>query len=69
MEELNENYVDGLQDLNGGNLGNFYFSCGVTKPIVIDAGRVVSKITYTDGVPDTQPDFATVDFDINDFSG
>ena len=66
--ELNRDYVDTGRSLNGGNLGNHYFSCGESQQIIIDGSLVVNGSTFDGGSDDTvvlifsPTDFANSDF-------
>ncbi|CAB4218176.1 hypothetical protein UFOVP1605_11 [uncultured Caudovirales phage] len=67
--ELNELYVDTNRDLNGGELGNHYLSCGISNRIGI-TGQFVRLIqSYQDGSEvNVDPDFSPSDFDPADFA-
>lgn len=69
MVELNRDYVDTNRDLNGGNLGNHYLSCGLSSRIGI-AGEYVRLVqSYQDGVEvNIDPDFSPLDFNSSDFA-
>lgn len=66
--ELNRDYVDTGRDLNGGNLGNHYFSCNRSWGIIISDGMVIDSSLYEDGSDVTPPQvFSQTDFDNSDF--
>jgi len=67
--ELNELYVDTNRDLNGGELGNHYLSCGVSNRIGITGEFVRLIQSYEDGNEvNVDPDFSPADFDPADFA-
>ena len=51
--ELNRDYVDTGRSLNGGNLGNHYFSCGESQQIIIDGSLVVNGQVFDNGQDET----------------
>jgi len=68
-EELNRDYVDTNRDLNGGELGNHYLSCGLSTRMGItnDFVRVIQS--YQDGSEvNVDPDFSPLDFNSSDFA-
>ncbi|CAB4183559.1 hypothetical protein UFOVP1106_5 [uncultured Caudovirales phage] len=68
-EELNANYVDTGTDLNSGNLGNHYLSCGVSHRIGITNEYVRLIQSYDDGNEvNIDPDFSPLDFNSSDFA-
>jgi len=65
--ELNRDYVDTGRDLNGGNLGNLYLSCGDSESIQIVGDYVTQPTSYTpDPAPITKV-FKPSDFDPTQF--
>lgn len=66
--ELNDMYVDTGRELNGGNLGNHYLSCGTSYQMMIIGGYVVLSSLYIDGVNELAPEvFDPTDFSVKDF--
>ena len=67
--ELNRDYVDTNRDLNGGNLGNHYLSCGLSSRIGITGEYVRLIQSYQDGNEvNIDPDFSPLDFNSSDFA-
>ena len=68
MFELNSTYVDTGRDLNGGNLGNHYLSCGESDSVQIVGDYIVRKNTYVaGGIVPKVADFDSNDFNASDF--
>lgn len=66
--ELNRDYVDTGRELNGGNLGNHYLSCGLSGQMMINNGYVILSSNYIDGINQVDPPiFDPTDFNTNDF--
>lgn len=66
--ELNMNYVDTGRELNGGNLGNHYLSCGLSGQFMISGGYVILSSYYIDGISQVAPPtFDPTDFNTSNF--
>lgn len=66
--ELNRDYIDTGRSLNGGVLGNHYFSCGDSVEIIVSGSQVVTGAIYDGGTDETLVlVFKENDFDNSDF--